>query len=110
MDSATFKLLKMPKPDDRLKIAPLGEPYMDRLEVERFLKDSSIAQEATSLLRAKLMEREPFRKKLVKELAAKRGLTYEEMWSDILTGKAQSLNGEEVSRLEELRSEEATEE
>jgi len=90
--------------DDRLSVAPLGEPYMDRLEIEKFLKDSSVPQEAASLLRAKLMEREDYRDKLLAELARKRGISFEQMRDDILTGKAQKLTKEEFIQMEEIRS------
>lgn len=114
MRSAGLSKRKMPrrkstdkpgKPtDDRLSVAPLGEPYMDRLEIEKFLKDSSVPQEAASLLRSKLMERESYREKLVGELAQKRGISFEQMVSDILTGKAQKLSKEEFIQMEELRA------
>lgn len=91
------------KREPRLQVPDLGEPYNDRLSVEAFLKDQNRTQEAASLLRAKLMEREAFRWKLVGELATKRGITPEQMWTDILLGRAKKLSPEEFAKLEELR-------
>lgn len=92
----------MAKRKPRLQVPDLGEPYNDRLTVEAFLKDNSPTQEAASLLRSKLMEREAFRSKLVQELATKRGISFDEMWSQILTGKAQKMTPDESSRLGNL--------
>lgn len=99
-----FEEICMQQKDERIKIADLGEPYNDRLIVEAFLKGASIPQEATSLLRAKLMEREPFREKLVAQLARKRGITPEEMWDAIILGRATKLTREEYIQLEEMRA------
>ena len=93
----------MAKRTPRLQVPDLGEPYNDRLTVEAFLKDNTKTQEAASLLRSKLMEREAFRSKLVQELANKRGISYEEMWSQILTGKAKKMTSEESAGLEQLQ-------
>lgn len=99
-----FEEICMQQKDERIKIADLGEPYNDRLIVESFLKGTSLPQEATSLLRAKLMEREPFREKLVAQLARKRGITPEQMWDEIVLGRATKLTRDEYIELEAARA------
>lgn len=93
----------MPKKDDRMRIADLGEFYNDRLIIEAFIKDNTLSQEAASLLRAKLMEREAFREKIIAELARKRGISFEQMWTDVLVGRAVKLSPEEFVQLEAMK-------
>jgi hypothetical protein len=50
------------------------------------LKGKTKTAEATSLFCAKLQEREPKRNAMVQYLADKRGITFQEMWLQLLNG------------------------
>ena len=86
--------------DDRPRIAALSEFYEDLLEVDSALTGRTTATQATSLLCAKLQEREPKIKDRVRYLAAKRGLTFEDMWLRILQGRYEKMATEEKVGLE----------
>ena len=76
---------------DRLRIQNLGEYYNDALTVEAFIKNRSLAAEANSLLSAQLYRRKDARESMVRELARKRNITFEEMWDQILAGTAEQM-------------------
>ncbi|MBD2156251.1 hypothetical protein [Leptolyngbya sp. FACHB-16] len=90
--------------DDRPRIANLGEWYEDLLQVDSVINARTVAQQATSLLCAKLQEREERIKKRVQYLAVKRGVSFEEMWLQILKGEYRKLTAEEMAELERLES------
>lgn len=92
---------RFPQPalPDGLRIQNLGEPYSDALIVEAFLKDRTVAAEANSLLCSTLYRRRDDRRTMVEELARKRGIGYEEMWDQIVTGEAQQMMPEQYSEL-----------
>lgn len=90
--------------DDRPRIAALGEFYEDLLEIDSALTGRTTATQATSLLCAKLQEREPKINDRVRYLAAKRGLTFEGMWLEILQGRYEKMTTEEQSGLEVIES------
>lgn len=93
-------------PSDRFLVSSLGEYYEDCLTVEAKIKNRTKALEASSLLCAKLGEREGKREKMVAYLARKRGLTYEEMW-DKLLDPDYKLTRDEVQELEVINEEES---
>lgn len=70
----------------RFYVSWMGEYYMDALKVEAALKGRTQANEAASLLGAKLQEREEKRKNMVNYLAKKRGIPYEEMYQLLVSG------------------------
>lgn len=86
--------------DDRPRIAALSEFYEDLLEVDSALTGRTTATQTTSLLCAKLQEREPKIKDRVRYLAAKRGLTFEDMWLKILQGHYEKMMAKELIGLE----------
>jgi hypothetical protein len=88
--------------DDRPRIASLGEWYEDLLAVDSAVNGRSEAQQGTSLLCAKLQEREERVKMRVRYLASKRGLTFEEMWLQILKGEYRKLSPGELQDLQEI--------
>ncbi|MGG6263219.1 hypothetical protein ACQ4M3_08055 [Leptolyngbya sp. AN03gr2] len=88
--------------DDRLRIPSLGEWYEDLLRVDSAITGNSEPVQAASLLRAKLKERELIIEKRVRYLAAKRGITYEDMWLQILQGQYQKLTQDEINALESI--------
>jgi hypothetical protein len=71
--------------DQRLTIAPIGEYYEDLLTVDSNINNRSKAQQASSLLCAKLQEREEKIKQRVEYLANKNDLTFDEQWKQLLS-------------------------
>ncbi len=98
-------IFDMPKKDDRLIIAPLGEPYEDLLSIDAFLAGNSIPQQGKSSLSAYLKQKKPHIEEGVKYLARKRKITFEEMWDLILTGQVEKLSPEEYKAILEDKSE-----
>lgn len=86
---------RMAKRDDRLVIAPLGEPYEDLLTIDAFLAGNSVPQQGKSSLSAYLKQKKPYIEEGVRYLARKRGIEFEEMWNLILTGKVGKLSPDE---------------
>lgn len=75
--------------DGRLVISPLGEFYEDLLRVDSWINARTIASQANSLLCAKLMQRQVEIRDRVTYLAAKRGISAEDLWTQILSGEAE---------------------
>lgn len=88
--------------DDRPRISALGEYYEDLLVIDSAVNGRSPATQATSLLCAKLQEREERIRSRVKYLAAKRGIAFEEMWLKLLQGDYRKLTDEEISELDAI--------
>lgn len=95
-------MTNMPKPTERQYINYLGEFYDDALAIEAAIKNRSKTAEATSLLCSKLQEREVKRTAMVQYLANKRGITFDEMWNLILTGKYEPITGDELAKMQEM--------
>lgn len=85
----------MAKKDDRLVIAPLGEPYEDLLNIDSFLAGNSVPQQGKSLLSAYLKQKKAQIEEAVSYLARKRKISFEEMWDAILTGQVEKLSPED---------------
>ncbi len=83
----------------RLQIGSLSEYYEDLLRVDAFLANNSLASQGKSLLQAFLTQKEQKIKERVTYLAAKRNITFEEMWQQIQSGTAQQMTQDEVSDL-----------
>jgi hypothetical protein len=88
--------------DDRPRIAQLGEWYEDLLKIDAAINGRSEAQQATSLLCAKLQERQERIADRVRYLASKRGLSFEAMWLQLLKGDYRKLSEDELKELEQL--------
>ncbi|HLO52490.1 MAG TPA: hypothetical protein VK211_29090 [Kamptonema sp.] len=73
--------------DERLLVSPVGEFYEDLLTVDARINSRSLAAQASSLLCAKLQERESKIRDRVLYLANKRGITFDEMWAALLRGE-----------------------
>jgi hypothetical protein len=82
---------EMPKKDERLAIPALGEYYNDLLTVDSWINGRTKVAQAQSLLCAKLQERDKLIKERVEYLAKKRGITFDQMWAEILNGTAQKI-------------------
>ncbi|MBD3886538.1 hypothetical protein IFO70_33230 [Phormidium tenue FACHB-886] len=96
MNMTQARPAKMPKKVDRMQIPALGEWYQDLLAADARINDRSEPTQASSLLAAKLQEREARIKERVQYLADKRGISYQEMWKQLVTG----LNYEKISPAE----------
>jgi hypothetical protein len=75
--------------DGRLVVSPLGEFYEDLLKIDSWINARTIASQANSLLCAKLMARQTEIRDRVTYLAAKRGISTEDLWTQILSGEAE---------------------
>lgn len=89
----------MPRKDDRMNVAPLGEWYEDLLTADATINSRSVAIQASSLLCAKLQEREPKIKERIQYLANKRGISFEECWKLAVTGKLEKITPEEWAEM-----------
>lgn len=72
------------KKDNRETIAPIGEYYSDLLAIDAHISGKTKSAQATSLLCAKLQEREELIEKRLKYLAGKRGISVDDFRSEIL--------------------------
>jgi hypothetical protein len=84
---------------ERLFIGELGEYYNDLLTIDSLINSRTAPNQANSLLCAKLQERETKIRERVQYLADKRGISFKEMWDQLLTGSYQKLNPEEYADL-----------
>lgn len=66
--------------------ANLGLSHYEMLFVEAWLENRSLAEEAGSLLSAKLVQRKEERDEMLRKLARRMGITYDELWDGILDG------------------------
>jgi hypothetical protein len=76
----------MAKKDDRIAMSALGEYYEDVLEIDARMNGRTKPEQARTLVYAKIQERESRIKERVSYLARKRGISFEEMWDQLLTG------------------------
>lgn len=72
----------------RFTLPDLGEWYKDQLALDAWINNRSIPIQAQSLLCAKLQEREPTIDKRMNYIAQKRGISADELRTQILSGKA----------------------
>ncbi len=79
----------------------MGEIYDHILTVDAFHRGVSSAQQANSLLGARLIEREPMVAKRNAYLAWIRGKTPAQMWLDTITGVAEPISTDEIIKLRE---------
>ena len=84
-----YNYFMISRKDGRLTIAPIGEFYEDLLKVDALINARTIAAQANSLLCAKLMQRQQEVSDRVVYLAKKKGISSEELWTQILNGTAQ---------------------
>ncbi|MBW4631732.1 MAG: hypothetical protein KME30_07455 [Iphinoe sp. HA4291-MV1] len=91
------------KKDDRLALPALGEYYDDLLHVDAWVNNRSKVVQGQNLLCTELQEREAKIKERVEYLAKKRGISFDEMWLSILSGKAQRMTPSEVGGMLEYK-------
>jgi len=95
----------MPRATERQYVTYIGEYYDDAWTIEAELKGRTKSAEGASLLCSKLQERESRRNHMVQYLADKRGISFKDMWNQILTGKYQPLSSEELAKIQEISTE-----
>lgn len=76
---------------DTWGVAAGGEFYHDLLTIDSMINQRSIRQQASSLLCAKLQEREPRIRARVEYLAKKRGISFDAMWRNLADGSYEPL-------------------
>jgi hypothetical protein len=92
----------MPKATERSYISYPGEYYDDAWTVEAALKGRTKTAEGSSLLCAKLQERESRRNQMVQYLANKRNISFEEMWNQLLVGDYEPITPVEFKKIQEM--------
>jgi len=80
----------------RISIPDGGEFYMDLLTIDAWINGRTIPAQASTLLCAKLQEREEKIRVRIAYLAEKRGISSDELWQNIITGSVQELNPEDA--------------
>lgn len=90
-----------PKRDERLSLPALGEWYDDLLRIDSWANNRSMAIQGQSLLCSKLQERESLIEKRVRYFAKKRGISFDEMWSQILSGRVERLTQTELTEMDD---------
>lgn len=73
------------------RIACPGEVYNDLITIDARINQRTISQQASSLLAAKIMEREERIRERVSYLAKKRGLSFDAMWRSLADGSYEPL-------------------
>ncbi|WP_414754273.1 hypothetical protein [Anabaena sp. CCY 9910] len=91
---------EMPRKDERLAIPSLGEYDNDLLTVDAWVSGRTKVVQAQSLLCSQLQERDTLIRQRVEYLAKKRGISFDEMWEQILNGTAQKITPGESEGLE----------
>ncbi len=89
----------MPRKDDRTVLSPIGEWYEDLLNVDAAVNARSTAIQGSSLLCAKLQERQALIKERIQYLADKRGISFDECWKLAVTGKLEKITPDEWSNM-----------
>ena len=92
----------MPKPTERQYVSYLGEYYDDCWTIEAELKSRTKTTEGASLLCIKLQEREETRNRMIQYLANKRGISFQEMWNQVLMGKYTPITPDELAKIKEI--------
>lgn len=70
--------------EEQIHLENLGEYYRDMLQLEAFIKNSSLTAQAENLLCAQLFQRNQYRNEVLEHLAWKRQISIEELESQIL--------------------------
>ena len=83
----------------RLQLPALGEWYDDLLKVDSLINGRSEPMQGQSLLCAKLQEREAVIKERVAYLAGKRGISSEQLWTQMIEGTYEPLSGNDIDEL-----------
>ena len=96
------------KAEQRLTIPAIGEWYADLLVIDSAINARTPGQQASSLLCAKLQERESKIRERVAYFAAKRSVSFEEMWKSLATGEYAPITPEEWAAMPQDQSDEGS--
>ena len=88
--------------DEQIHLGNLGEYYTDMLQLEAFIKHSSLTAQAETLLRTQLFQRTKYRNEVLEHLAWKRQISLEELKKQILTNTAAQLSQSEFIEMEQM--------
>ena len=86
--------------EELIHLGNVGEYYTDMLELEAFIKNSSLTVQAETLLRTHLFQRTKYRNEALEHLAWKRQISVEELKKQILTRTAVQLSQDEFIDME----------
>lgn len=87
---------KEPAKKDRFQISALGEFYRDLLKIDSWINARTEANQANSLLCAKLQERTKIIEDRLAYLAEKRGISVRELRIQILQDRATEISPDEI--------------
>ena len=87
---------------EQIHLGNLGEYYTDMLQLEAFIKNSSLTAQAETLLRTQLFQRTKYRNEVLEHLAWKRQVGLEELKKQILTGNATQLSQNEFIEMRQI--------
>ena len=88
--------------NEQIQLDNLGEYYTDMLQLEAFIKNSSLTAQAETLLRTHLFQRTKYRNEALEHLAWKRQISMAELKKQILTGKATQLSQNEFTEMNQI--------
>ena len=88
--------------EEQIRLRNLGEYYTDMLQLEAFIKNSSLTAQAETLLRTQLFQRTKYRSEVLEHLAWKRQISLEELKKQILTGTATQLSQNEFIEMGQI--------
>lgn len=89
-------------PDEQIHLERLGEYYTDMLQLEAFIKNSTLTAQAENLLCTRLFRRTEYRNEVLEHLAWKRQIGVEELKQQILTSAATQLAQDEFIGMEQI--------
>lgn len=89
------------KRSNRIQLPALGEWYEDLLKIDSIINGRSEPMQGQSLLCAKLQEREEKIRERVTYMAAKRGISFDQMWSQMISGNYEPLSFSDMEELKE---------
>ena len=100
-DKAIVKSLLSQKPTPRRQMKALSPFYDDQLQIDAFATGKSVADQAASLLQAKLKERQPLVDQIITGIAVEKGVSPELLRHVILKKELPDISEEEIERIQE---------
>ena len=88
--------------DEGIHLENLGEYYTDMLQLESFIKKSSLSAQAETLLRTCLFKRAQYRNEMLEHLAWKRQISVDALKKQILISSATQLSQDEIMDMEQM--------
>ena len=88
--------------EEQIHLGNLGEYYTDMLQLEAFIKNSSLTAQAETLLRTQLFQRTKYRNEVLEHLAWKRHISLDDLKKQILKKTAVQLSQNEFIEMKQL--------